>query len=91
MPTFNFLKEGKKIKDKLCEKHKKDCYNLNTKIYCIENKIFAIYSFDDCSDRFLNNCKLSKYKLIYKDGQERYEFPKIKCKKCKIIVYNMLY
>ena len=92
MTTFNFLKEGNNFKDRnlICKKHNK-CCNLETKIYRSKNKIFAIYAFDDCSDRFFNNCHIKKNLLIYKDGPEIYEFPKIKCKECKIIVYDMLY
>ena len=92
MTTFNFLKEGNNFKDRnlICKKHNK-CCNLETKIYRLKNKIFAIYAFDDCSDRFINKCKIKKKLLIYTDGPEIYEFPKLNCKECKITLYDMLY
>jgi hypothetical protein len=92
MLTFNFLKEGEKFKNKniICENHK--TYSiLETNIYRIKNRIFAIYSFDELSDNFLSKCIFKKNKFVYKDGPEIYEFPKLKCPKCKIFVYDMVY
>ena len=87
MSTFNFLKEGEKLKDKIiiCEKLKD-----KIKIYKIKEKIIGIYSFSNYSDNFFNNCKINRNKIVYQDGPEKYEFPKLKCKKCKIIIYDMI-
>jgi len=87
MSTFNFLKEGEKLKDNYILGDKiKD----NVKIYKVGDKIIGIHSSCYYTDNFFYNCKLKKNKLIYKDGHEKYEFPKIKCKDCKIIIYDML-
>lgn len=87
MSTFNFLKEGEEIKDNyIIEDRIKD----NVRVYKIEDKIIGIYSLYQYSDNFFNNCKIGKYKLIYNDGPVKYEFPKLKCKESKIIIYDML-